>query len=156
MRGGTKFWAVRTQDRCYLDTHVPFFSKSNAKHLCQILSGIWLAPFFFAETDTHTRLGHEHPHLCLCNTGQDYCSITNLLGTPPLATQQLCVNVLKLIVKAIWQSTKEEETKGPRLQRRTLLASLHKSTIHGLLMTVLLLHHAFRWPAHRPCRFWML
>ena len=103
---------------------------------------------FFAETDTCTWVGHQHPHPCLCNTSQD-CSIAILLGTPPLATQQL-------LVKAIWQSTKEQKIKGPGLQRSTWLAISHKSTIHWLLMTVLLLHHALRWPAHRPYHFRML
>ena len=104
--------------------------------------------FFLAETNTRTWVGHQHPHQCLCNTGQD-CSIAILLGTPPLATQQL-------LVKAIWQSTKEQKIKGPGLQRSTWLAISHKSTIHWLLMTVLLLHHALRWPAHRPYHFRML
>ena len=126
--GGTKCRVVRTQGHCCLDTHVPFFfPKSNAKHLCQILSGIWFVTIFFlAETNTRTWVGHQHPHQCLCNTGQD-CSIAILLGTPPLGTQQLLVNT-------IWQSTKEQKTKGPGLQR-TWLASLHKSRFPDAVST---------------------
>jgi len=81
---------------------------------------------FFAETDTCTWVGHQHPHPCLCNTGQD-CSIAILLDTPPLGTQQLLVNT-------IWQSTKEQKTKGPGLQR-TWLASLHKSRFPDAVST---------------------